>query len=319
MLLQSRNVSYKDQALFSIVFWPFSLKLLWAPFVDSLYIKSFGRRKTWLIPVQYLIGIFMILLAAKADKLIGRENISGEIPIDILSLTVLFFILVFLTATQDIVVDGWALSMLSRRNVGWASVCNMVGQTGGFFLGNVLFLALESADFCNKYLRRSHLDIGIVTLSSFMYFWGVVIIITTTLLCILKGENKNIDVSHEQGLVDTYKHLLQIIKLPAVKKYTFYIFTGSISTYCMRASFMAFHAKVSDPAIGGTYMTFLNTVGNLALKLPGTLSLWTVDSFTYKECSSGSNSNCYTKVEIQVSKCGHTCDDGNCYNFVKYF
>lgn len=114
MLLQSRNVSYKDQALFSIVFWPFSLKLLWAPLVDSLYIKSFGRRKTWLIPVQYLIGIFMILLAAKADKLLGRESSSREIPIDIVSLTVLFFILVFLTATQDIVVDGWALSMLSR-------------------------------------------------------------------------------------------------------------------------------------------------------------------------------------------------------------
>jgi len=26
---------------------------------------------------------------------------------------------------------------------------------------------------------------------------------------------------------------------------------------------MAFHAKVSDPIIGGTYMTLLNTVSNL--------------------------------------------------------
>jgi PAT family acetyl-CoA transporter-like MFS transporter 1 len=26
---------------------------------------------------------------------------------------------------------------------------------------------------------------------------------------------------------------------------------------------MAFHAKISDPAIGGTYMTLLNTLANL--------------------------------------------------------
>ena len=30
-LLQSRQVNYKDQALFSFVFWPFSVKLLWTP------------------------------------------------------------------------------------------------------------------------------------------------------------------------------------------------------------------------------------------------------------------------------------------------
>lgn len=61
--------------------------------------------------------------------------------------------------------DGWALTMLSRENVGYASTCNSVGQTAGYFLGNVLFLALESADFCNKYLRDEPQDRGVVTLS----------------------------------------------------------------------------------------------------------------------------------------------------------
>lgn len=44
LILQSRNASYTDQAFFSFVFWPFSLKLLWAPLVDSLYVRRFGRR-----------------------------------------------------------------------------------------------------------------------------------------------------------------------------------------------------------------------------------------------------------------------------------
>ena len=44
LILQSKTVSYKDQAFFSFVFWPFSLKLFWAPLVDALYFSRFGRR-----------------------------------------------------------------------------------------------------------------------------------------------------------------------------------------------------------------------------------------------------------------------------------
>ena len=57
LILTNRQVSYKEQAGFSFAYWPFSLKLLWAPIVDSLYISRIGRRKTWLVPVQYLIGM----------------------------------------------------------------------------------------------------------------------------------------------------------------------------------------------------------------------------------------------------------------------
>ncbi len=71
----------------------------------------------------------------------------------ILKLTGIFFMFTFLAATQDIAVDGWALTMLSKENVSWGSTCNSVGQTAGWFIGNVIFLTLESADFCNKYLR----------------------------------------------------------------------------------------------------------------------------------------------------------------------
>ena len=63
MILQNKNVSYKQQAMFSFVYWPFSMKLLWAPIVDAAYFKQFGRRKTWLVPVQYLIGTFMLIMS----------------------------------------------------------------------------------------------------------------------------------------------------------------------------------------------------------------------------------------------------------------
>ncbi len=63
LIIKSIGASWSQQATFSFAFWPFSLKLLWAPLVDSLYFKRFGRRKSWLIPIQYLIGLAMIILS----------------------------------------------------------------------------------------------------------------------------------------------------------------------------------------------------------------------------------------------------------------
>lgn len=45
------------------------------------------------------------------------------------------------------------------------ATCNTVGQTAGYFVGNVVFLTLESADFCNKYIHSQHEDHGLVTLA----------------------------------------------------------------------------------------------------------------------------------------------------------
>ena len=112
-LLQSRNVNYKDQAIFSFVYWPFSIKLLWAPIVDSLYFARFGRRKSWLVPIQYLIGLFMFVLSTHITEMLG-EGEGGSGVADVKILTIIFFMLNFLAATQDIAVDGWALTMLSR-------------------------------------------------------------------------------------------------------------------------------------------------------------------------------------------------------------
>ncbi|GLD57110.1 acetyl-coenzyme A transporter 1 [Lates japonicus] len=398
LILQSKSVSYKDQAFFSLVFWPFSLKLLWAPLVDALYFSRFGRRKSWLVPTQYLLGLFMLYLSVTVNSLLQSEG--GP---NVVILTAVFFMLAFLAATQDIAVDGWALTMLSRENVGYASTCNSVGQTAGYFLGNVLFLALESADFCNKYLRIEPKDTGIVTLSDFLFFWGVVFLVSTTLVAIFKRENehgkgKRRVQEETQGVMETYRLLLSIIKMPTVftfcillltakmgfsaadavtglklveagvpkeqlallavpmvplqillpvviSKYTagprpldifykafpFRLLIGleyallvwwtssvkqeggfpvyyyavvllsyavhQVALYSMYVACMAFHAKVSDPLIGGTYMTLLNTVTNLGGNWPSTVALWMVDPLTSKECQGAVGQSCGSPEE----------------------
>ncbi|KAJ8410735.1 hypothetical protein AAFF_G00186920 [Aldrovandia affinis] len=399
LIMQSKNVSYKDQAYFSFVFWPFSLKLLWAPLVDALYVQRFGRRKSWLVPTQYLLGLFMLYLSVTVDSLLEGDGRRGP---DILTITVVFFFLAFLAATQDIAVDGWALTMLSRENVGYASTCNSVGQTAGYFLGNVLFLALESPDFCNKYLRFEPKATGVVTISDFLFFWGIVFLVSTTLVAIMKSENCKQQAKKSrvetQGVMDTYRLLFSIVKMPPVftfcsllltakigfsaadavtglklveagvpkeqlallavpmvplqillpiviSKYTagprpldifykafpFRLLIGlgyallvwwtpsvrqgggfpmyyygvvlfsyalhQVTLYSMYVATMAFHAKVSDPMIGGTYMTLLNTMTNLGGNWPSTLALWLVDPLTTKECQGAAGQRCGSPEE----------------------
>ncbi|KAL1413875.1 hypothetical protein MTO96_007925 [Rhipicephalus appendiculatus] len=146
LLLQNRRISYKEQALFSLAAWPFS----------------------------YAIGLSFFWLSSHVRFLLGEGEGSSKAEPSVLMLTFVFFSLNFLAATQDIAVDGWALTMLSRRHVGYASTCNSVGQTVGYIMGNVVFLALESADFCNRYLRSVPQKDGIVTLDGFLNFWGIV-------------------------------------------------------------------------------------------------------------------------------------------------
>ncbi|KAL4220930.1 hypothetical protein ACF0H5_019196 [Mactra antiquata] len=403
ILLQSRKVGYKDQAMFSFIFWPFSIKLLWAPLVDSLYFHWFGRRKTWMVPTQYLIGLFMLVLSSHIDELLGPETDEPG-NVNVFTLTAVFFCLNFLAATQDIAVDGWALTMLQRRNVGWASTCNSVGQTAGYFLGYVLFLALESADFCNKYLRSVPQDVGMITLASFLYFWGIVFFVTTTLVWIFKSEKVDPEVDPEQSIVETYKQLYKVIRLPPVISHCIVLLTSKIAfaatdalsvlkmteagmpkttvalfavpmvpvqivlpiiiskytagprpmnvflkailpriimgvvnayiihlahsvqtspgefptyfygillasymihqvfVYSVFVSQMAFHAKISDPVIGGTYMTLLNTVANLGGNWPSTVALWYVDSLTWKSCEGVDGHSCYTSDTLHACK-----------------
>lgn len=69
----------------------------------------------------------------------------------------------------------------------------------------------------------------------------------------------------------------------------------------MYVAIMAFNAKVSDPLIGGTYMTLLNTVSNLGGNWPSAVALWLVDPLTVKECAGAQEQTCGTTVAAEVS------------------
>lgn len=144
--LDSRGAQWQQQGTFNFVFYPFSLKLAWAPIIDAVYISRFGRRKTWLLPLQFLLGFILFIVSFYLTYLIEQLSIK--------CLTAIFFLVYFLLASQDVCVDGWALTLLTNYNLQWASTCQTVGQTSGRFIGFTILMTFESANFTNRFIRK---------------------------------------------------------------------------------------------------------------------------------------------------------------------
>ena len=62
-------------------------------------------------------------------------------------LAVVFFVAIACAATQDIAVDGWALTLLSEHNITYASTCQSIGVHLGYSLSYTAFLPLNSPEF----------------------------------------------------------------------------------------------------------------------------------------------------------------------------
>ena len=206
------HMSYSALGVFSLASYPYSLKLLWSPVVDAVWSPKVGRRKSWIMPIQMLSGIGMIWLGSRVKNMMitaGEDDGAG-----IWGFTGWWFFLVFMCATQDIAVDGWALTLLTPGNISYASTAQTVGLTAGQFMSYTVFLAFNSPDFANKWFRKTPLDEGVMTLGGYLTFWGWAYIIVTLGLAALKREEKT---KNEDGIWDVYKVMWGVLKLKNIQ------------------------------------------------------------------------------------------------------
>lgn len=208
LLMVEKKVSSMEQAVFSMVAYPFAFKLLWAPLVDSVYSSSFGRRKTWIVPAQLAIGALLLTSSFRVNAMLGSDGGS----VDVNKLTALFFSFYFLCATQDIAVDGLALTILSERNREYGATCNAIGQTLGYFLAYVGFLGLSAY--------------GVATLGGFFFFWGWVFVASTVCVLLVKqDEHRPQEGSTGSQLLEAYKEMWLVLQLPAVRSLALVLLT----------------------------------------------------------------------------------------------
>ncbi|EJT70485.1 acetyl-coenzyme A transporter 1 [Gaeumannomyces tritici R3-111a-1] len=370
------HMSYSQIGIFSLASYPYSLKLFWSPIVDAVWSPRLGRRKSWILPIQVLSGIGMLWLGSTVEDMMARTGQPGGPTV--WGFTGWWFFLVLMCATQDIAVDGWALTLLTPGNISYASTAQTVGLTAGQFLSYTVFLAFNSKDFANKWFRTEPLEHGLLSLGGYLTFWGWAFIVVTVGLALLKREERT---RNEDGVWDVYRIMWGVLKLRHVQtiiavhliakigfqandavtnlklldkgfgtdnmaltvlidfpfeiglgyyagkwsqeytpmrlwcwafvgrlmaaigaQFTVFIFPAGgvtpwymllviaehiFSTFTNTVMFVAvsaFHAKIADPVIGGTYMTLLATVCNLGGTFPRYFVLRLVDAFTAATC-----------------------------------
>jgi PAT family beta-lactamase induction signal transducer AmpG len=127
--------------MMALVGLPYTLKFLWAPFLDRFTLPFLGRRRGWMLVAQILLMVSIVGL--------GQSN-----PVQnpwLLALAA--FLVTFFSASQDIVVDAYRREDLSDEELGLGSSLYINGYRVGMLLasGGGLIMA-DHMDFSMVYL-----------------------------------------------------------------------------------------------------------------------------------------------------------------------
>ncbi len=119
--------------LFGLVGLPYTLKFLWAPFMDKMIPPFCGRRRGWMLITQ----IVLMLAIGSIAGIQPAANFSTLIGLS--------FLITFFSASQDIVLDAYRREFLKDEELGIGSSIFV----GGYRIGTLVAggLALILADY----------------------------------------------------------------------------------------------------------------------------------------------------------------------------
>ena len=140
--LSGENISKTMIAGLLVVATPYSLKFLWAPFLDHFKLpiitKRFGHRRGWLLSIQVFLIISIIALGASDPK-------TG---LKYMALTA--FLVAFFSASQDIMVDAYRIEILKEFEQGAGAAASQAGYRLGMLVAGAAPLALS--DFISWFM-----------------------------------------------------------------------------------------------------------------------------------------------------------------------
>ncbi len=128
-LLRAHGISLPAIGFTAMLALPWTLKFLWAPFLDR-----FWTRRRWLLTLNLATFGMMLLVAAYDFGHWVSQSFAG--------LMTVLFLLNLISATQDIATDGLAVSRLAPRLRGLGNSVQVIGYKIGMIVGGGLLLWL---------------------------------------------------------------------------------------------------------------------------------------------------------------------------------
>ncbi|MGI8501047.1 MAG: AmpG family muropeptide MFS transporter [Hassallia sp.] len=126
---------------FSLAALPYSLKFLWAPFVDRFSLPFLGRRRGWLLLTQIALIIAIALMGFQQPKQALQFVAINAI------------IIAFISATQDIASDAYRTDVLTPLEMGAGAAVFILGYRIALLIAGALALILaDSLPWSSVYL-----------------------------------------------------------------------------------------------------------------------------------------------------------------------
>jgi PAT family beta-lactamase induction signal transducer AmpG len=125
------GVSLSTIGAFSLIGLPYTLKFLWAPFLDRFALPFFGRRRGWILFFQAIL-MACIFLIGTSDPTTSLSKMA------VLALLVAFF-----SASQDIVVDAFRVEILTPDEQGPGAGLYVTGYRIAMLISGALALTLS--------------------------------------------------------------------------------------------------------------------------------------------------------------------------------
>ena len=111
---------------------PWSFKIIWAPIIDSLQFRGFGRRRPWIVMAQMLMALTLVGIYFAEPYMVGEE-IDIERSADLLLWV--FFVHNVFAVLQDVVSDALAVDLLSENEQGAVNGAMWASKLLGMALG----------------------------------------------------------------------------------------------------------------------------------------------------------------------------------------
>lgn len=126
--------------LFSLVGLPYSLKFIWAPFMDRYVPPFLGRRRGWILVTQILLILGLSGMAISEPSL-SLQFIAG-----------LALLVAFASASQDIVIDAYKIEVLDPEEFGTgAATANLGYRLAMLFSGAVALILADHLPWKHVY------------------------------------------------------------------------------------------------------------------------------------------------------------------------
>ena len=132
LLLWYRDSGIDTQkiAFLTLIALPYTVKYLWAPFLDKVSIPGLGRRKGWILLTQ----VALILLIALMSRFSPATS-----P---LFIAFIGFLICFVSATQDIAINAYQTEVLTEHERALGNAVNVMGYRIGMIVTGSIVLII---------------------------------------------------------------------------------------------------------------------------------------------------------------------------------